>query len=98
MNDINKRKKKFTNKQTQHIIDNFPLFGFSNKFSGILQATKELIDNSIDAIRAVELIEDEDEEMKININIRSDPNNLQNLKLTISDTGLFIFVNLVVNF
>lgn len=35
----------------RHIVDNFALFGFDSVESSIVQATKELIENSIDACR-----------------------------------------------
>ena len=35
----------------RHVIDNFPMFGFGDAETAILQCIKELLDNSLDSIR-----------------------------------------------
>lgn len=40
-------------KCTQHIIDNFPMFGFGNAEAAILQCAKELLENSFDSLQEI---------------------------------------------
>ena len=35
----------------RHIVENFPMFGFGNVESAILQCSKELLENSLDSLK-----------------------------------------------
>lgn len=51
----------------RHIITNFPMFGFGNAEAAILQTAKELLENSMDALKERGLFEIDRGMIQINI-------------------------------
>jgi len=82
-NDDNNNNNNNITSSTNHIINNFQLFGFSSITLSLIQTLKEMIENSIDAMKSTK-----NDSKNINIFITQYENHDNLLSISIEDTGI----------